>query len=186
MDDLKISHKMRHVVDTIIDIFEKQYGKIVVTHRSKRMCVRMEIEFTNNGEEKILMTEYLKEAIKAFPEDCSKTTKRPAASSTFEVNKTCAKLIKPNRKTCHSIVADKLLFVSGRARPDSKIHFPYLVRFLKQLLQYLFVTLNIPLTVSIDNMNILKTWEDAAYALHGNVHSHTGSAIVMGNPPNIL
>jgi len=37
-----------------------------------------------------------------------------------------------------------------------------------------------PLTLSIDNMSVLKTWVDAAYALHNDMRSHTGGAIMMG------
>jgi hypothetical protein len=37
-----------------------------------------------------------------------------------------------------------------------------------------------PLTLSIDNMSVLKTWVDAAYALQNDMRSHTGGAIMMG------
>jgi hypothetical protein len=36
-----------------------------------------------------------------------------------------------------------------------------------------------PLTLSIDTMSVLKTWVDAAYPLHMDMHSRTGGAIMM-------
>ena len=37
-----------------------------------------------------------------------------------------------------------------------------------------------PLTLSIDNISILKTWVDAAYTLHGNMTSQPGGIIMTG------
>ena len=37
-----------------------------------------------------------------------------------------------------------------------------------------------PLTLSIDNMSIMKTWVDASYAIHHDMRSHTGGNIMMG------
>jgi hypothetical protein len=51
---------------------------------------------------------------------------------------------------------------------------------LKRLLEYLTGTLKMPLTLSIDNMSVIKTWVDAAYALHGDIRSHTGGTVMMG------
>jgi hypothetical protein len=51
---------------------------------------------------------------------------------------------------------------------------------LKRLLQHIHCTINMPLTLSIDDMSIFKTWADAAHALHDDMHSHAGGAIVAG------
>jgi hypothetical protein len=119
--DACVANKMineRLVVDNIIALIEEQYGKMVVTHGNQRTYVGMDIEFTNDGEAKIFMTKYLKEAIDAFPEDCNTLAKAPAASHLFEVNDECARINEADIKKLHSIVA-KLLFVAKRARPDT-------------------------------------------------------------------
>jgi hypothetical protein len=58
VDDLKVSHVQRSVVVSIIAAFEGKYGKMIVTHGNKHKYVGMDIEFTNDGEAKILMTDY--------------------------------------------------------------------------------------------------------------------------------
>jgi hypothetical protein len=150
----------------------------------------MDIEFTKDGEAKILMTDYVKEAIEAFLEDCTKSVNTPASQYLFDVDKKCVKINEKDRKNLHSIVA-KLLFVAKRARPDTQLLIAFLTsrvtkvdeddwKKLKRLLEYLQGSLDMPLTLSIDNMIFLKTWIDAAYALHMDMRSHTGGAIMMG------
>ena len=49
-----------------------------------------------------------------------------------------------------------------------------------RLLQYCCGTIDMPLTISIEDMNVLKTWIDASYAIHGDMRSHTGRVVMMG------
>ena len=192
VDDLKVSHMEKDVVNDIIATIEKKYGKMTVTHGAKHTYVGMDIEFKGDGEVKILMIDYLKESIEAFPEDCTTANKvnTPAASHLFEVNEDCPKLNETDRKILHHIVA-KLLFVAKRARPDIQVPIAFLTsrvtkadeddwKKLKRLLQYLQSTIDMPLTLSIDNMSIIKTWVDASYAIHNDMRSHTGGTIMMG------
>ena len=41
-------------------------------------------------------------------------------------------------------------------------------------------TINMPLTLSINNLSVIKTWVDASYAIHPDRRSHTGGTIMMG------
>ena len=36
------------------------------------------------------------------------------------------------------------------------------------------------MTLSIDDMSIIKTWIDASYVVHADMRSHTGANIIMG------
>jgi hypothetical protein len=39
-----------------------------------------------------------------------------------------------------------------------------------------------PLTLEADGVNVVKWWvEDASYAIHANMRSHTGGAMSLGN-----
>eukprot|EP00980_Cylindrotheca_fusiformis_P012434 scaffold3050_cov161-Cylindrotheca_fusiformis.AAC.4 len=79
-----------------------------------------------------------------------------------------------------------------RARPDIQVPTSFLTgrvtkdddddwKKLKCLLKYLNNTLDLPLTLSIDNLCVVKTWVDAAFATHdNNMRSHTGGMINMG------
>jgi hypothetical protein len=189
MGDLKISHVQLSVVKDIISKIEGRYGKMVVTYGAKHTYVGMDIKYCKNGEVQIIMDTYLGEAIVEFPEDCTATASTPAATYLFEVND-CPNLSKPKRKILHSITA-KLLFVTKRARPDISVPITFLSsrvtkadeddwKKLKRLLQYIHGTINMPLTLSIDNMSIMKTWVDASYAIHHDMRSHTGGNITMG------
>lgn len=190
VDDLKVSHVQHAVVKQVISEVEKHYGQMVVTYGNKHTYVGMDIEYTGNGEAKITMISYLKEALDAFPEDCTANANTPAASHLFEVNQECPKISEPDRQNMHSIVA-KLLFVGKRARPDIQVPIAFLTsrvtkadqddwKKLKRMLQYIHSTIDMPLTISIDNMSIVKTWVDAAYATHDDMRSHTGGVIMMG------
>eukprot|EP00980_Cylindrotheca_fusiformis_P021016 scaffold8031_cov82-Cylindrotheca_fusiformis.AAC.1 len=90
------------------------------------------------------------------------------------------KLDEDDRKLLHSITA-KLLFVSRRARPgDIQVAIAFLTsrvtkadrddwKKLKRVLQYLNWTIDMPLTLSIDNLCVVKTWVDAAFATHDDM-----------------
>eukprot|EP00980_Cylindrotheca_fusiformis_P000255 scaffold55_cov113-Cylindrotheca_fusiformis.AAC.2 len=78
-----------------------------------------------NGEVKILMKDYLTEAINDFTEDCSRRAVTPAANHLFRVNKNAEKLDEEDRKLLHSITA-KLLFVPRRARLDIQVAIAFL------------------------------------------------------------
>eukprot|EP00980_Cylindrotheca_fusiformis_P025669 scaffold14401_cov140-Cylindrotheca_fusiformis.AAC.2 len=90
-----------------------------------------------------------------------------------------------------SSIMAKLLFVSRRARPDIQVAISFLTsrvtkadrddwKKLKRVLQYLNWTIDMPLTLSIDNLCVVKTWVDAAFATHDDMRSHTGGIISMG------
>jgi hypothetical protein len=125
-----------------------------------------------------------------FPEDCTGHAATPARNHLFKVKPTGTKLSEERRTLLHSITA-KLLFGSKRARPDSQVPISFLTSRvtkadvddwgkLKWLLTYLHGTIDIPLTLSIDDMCVVKTWMDAAFATHHDMQSHTGGYITMG------
>jgi hypothetical protein len=163
---------------------------MVVTRGNKHTYVGMDIEYTRNGEAQILMAEYITESINDFPEECSAHARTPAASHLFDIDVGSPTLLEERRKLLHSITA-KLLFVAKRARPDIQVPISFLSsrvtvadeddwKKLKRLLQYLHSTLSLPLTISIDNMSVIKTWVDAAYGVHNDMRSQTGGAVMMG------
>lgn len=190
VDDLKISHVDEHVVRQIISSIEARYGEMKQSHGPRHTYLGMKIEFTDDGEVLILMDDHLQEAIDLFPEDCKATAATPAATHLFNVNPTAIKLPEPNRKIFHSIVA-KLLWVSKRARPDILVALSFLTsrvtkaddddwKKLRRVLCYLHHTKHIAMTLSVDDLCVVKTWVDAAFAVHDDMKSHTGGYISMG------
>jgi hypothetical protein len=190
VDDLKISHAKEKVVDDVINMIEDKYGKMTVTRGNKHIYLGMDIEFIGNGEVTILMKDYITEAIDVFPEDCGEACTSPGTTGLFHVDEKAKLLPEPERKLLHSLVA-KLLFVSKRGRPDIQVPISFLTsrvtkadtddwRKLKRVLQYLKGTIDMPLTLSIDNLSIVKTWVDAAFGVHADMRSHTGGTIMLG------
>ena len=51
---------------------------------------------------------------------------------------------------------------------------------LKRLLQYLYGTVNLVLTLTADKLNIIKWFIDASHHVHPDFRSHTGSAMILG------
>jgi hypothetical protein len=163
---------------------------MTVTHGRDHSYVGMDIKYTDTGEAQVLMKQYIEEAIDSFPEDCSTPVLSPAAPHLFEVNDDCKRLSEDHRRILHSITA-KLLFVAKRARPDIQVPIAFLTsrvtnadqddwKKLKRLLEYLHGTSDMPLTLSIDNLTVVKSWVDASYAIHKDMRSHTGGIIMMG------
>eukprot|EP00980_Cylindrotheca_fusiformis_P011531 scaffold2712_cov143-Cylindrotheca_fusiformis.AAC.5 len=98
VDDLKISHVDKAVVENIVTQIEKPYGKMTVTRGNKHTYIGMDIEFPGNGEVKILMMDYIREAIEAFPEDCTRRAVTPATNSLFKINPDATKLPEEKRE----------------------------------------------------------------------------------------
>eukprot|EP00957_Ditylum_brightwellii_P088218 6719856-Ditylum_brightwellii.AAC.1 len=69
-----------------------------------------------------------------------------------------------------------ILFLTTRVEfPDKDI-----CEKLRMIILYLNGTLDMSLTLSIDNLNVPKWWVDGAYAVHPNMHGHTGIPMSLG------
>jgi hypothetical protein len=190
VDDLKISHVDPNVVTTIIKQLELKYGAMSITRGAKHTYVGINFEFNKNGTVQIEMHDYIKECIDEFPEEIKSSSNSPAAAHLFDVNDDCNKLSKEQSEIFHKIVA-KLLFLCKRARPDIQTAVAFLTtrvsksdlddwKKLKRCLQYLYGTIDLMLTISADNLTVIKWWVDASYAIHPNMKSHTGAALSLG------
>ena len=51
---------------------------------------------------------------------------------------------------------------------------------LKIMLQYINATINMKMTLSVDDLSIIKTRVDASYATHNDIKSHTVAIITLG------
>ena len=139
------------------------------------------------------MKPYLLESLAEFEEIGEKITSSkctPAAAYLFNVDEKAAPLSKKVAKRFHKIVA-KLLFVCCRGRPDINVAISYLtmrvsksnesdLRKLKRLMQYIYGTLDLVLKLSATSTTVIKWWIDAAYGVHDNMRSHTGTTMSMG------
>ena len=190
VDDLKISHADPQVVTDVITHLETFYGQLSTTRGNAHTYVGMYFEFPGDGTVKILMTDHLKDAVNDFPDSLDDKVTTPAADHIFTVNPDTEPLSEDQRRLLHKIVA-KLLFVSTRGRPDIHIPISFLTsrvtkadkddwKKLRRLISYIKNTMDLCLTLSAENMNVIKWWVDAAYAVRDDFKSQTGATMSFG------
>jgi hypothetical protein len=106
------------------------------------------------------------------------------------VNEDAEKLSEEGSTAFHNLVA-KTLYVSKRARLDISTAIAFLTtrvrapdiddwRKLSHLMEYLRVDRLCPLTMSADGSGVLMWYVNASFAIHPNMHSHTGGGLTMG------
>ena len=122
-----------------------------------------------------------------FKEDEKQET--PAGTNLLEEGKG-AKLDEKRKEIFHSFVA-KSLFLSKRARLDigptvailaSRVQNPNESDWNKLVrkMRYLHTTKKWHLTMSADDLRVIKWYVDASFAVHPDFRSHTGAVMTMG------
>jgi hypothetical protein len=125
-----------------------------------------------------------------MPERMDGTAKTPAAGHLFEVRDGTENLSTERAEVFHSTVA-KLLFLCKRGRPDIQTSIAFLCTRVKEptiddenkltrCIRYLRSTKGLVLRLRADNLNIVKWWIDASYAVNKDMMSHTGGVMSMG------
>ena len=189
VDDLKVSHVNKKVVDKVIKQLEGFFGQLTVTEGKEHTYVGMDITI-NNKKVEIHNIEYIKETFELFEDDIGPAAVTPANAHLFEVSDDRDALTSKKQRIFHSCVA-KLLFVAKRSRPDILTAISFLTTRvtkpnvddwgkLRRVLQYLKGSIQMRLTLAADSMTILKTWIDASYAPHHDMRSHTGGCSSFG------
>jgi hypothetical protein len=118
------------------------------------------------------------------------TATSPAADYLFKIVDGIETLDETTSEFFHATVA-KLLFLCKRGRPDTQTAIAFLCTRVQQptrhdynklarVIKYLRNTRNLVLRLSADNLNIIKWWVDASYAVHHDMRSHTGGTMSMG------
>jgi hypothetical protein len=187
------------VVTTILNLLDGRYGQEIVGGKRAPLTVTrgrthdylgMTLDYTENGVVKIDMRDYVSKILEELPKDMEGTATTPAASHLFQIRDESMKLDEEAAAFFHTTVA-KLLFLCKRGRPDlqtavvflcTRVHTPtHDVRTkLTRTMKYLRGTKHLVLRLRADNLNIVKWWVDAAFAVHNDMRSHTGGAMSLG------
>jgi hypothetical protein len=190
VDDTKISHVDPTVVTSIIDQLELRFDKMTVTRGLEHSFLGMKIRYTGKGIAIITMRQYLEEALSECGMDIVREVTTPAQRDLFDVNEKSPPLNKAEGIVFHSICA-KLLYISLRARVDILLPIAFLCTRvakstqqdqskLRRVLEYLKGTIDDEYVLGADNMASLRSWVDAAFAVHPDMKSHTGGVISFG------
>jgi hypothetical protein len=190
VDDNIITHEDVNIVSEVVTLIEARFGKMSVTRGKEHDFLGMNIVFNDDGTVAIGMKQYIREAINDFGEDVSKCVTSPATKALFTIDSDSTLLQQTQKERFHRIV-QKLLYLSHRGWPDIQLTISFLCTRvsrsttqdwakLKQLLQYLNDTNELRRILGADDLSVLQTWVDASYAVHEDMKSHTGGAILFG------
>jgi hypothetical protein len=194
VDDLKISHVEPNVVTQTIKQLETIFGAespLTITRGKIHDYLGMVIDFNTKGKVKITMKQYIESMLDELPSDMDGEAGTAAANHLFEVNmKNPIKLGEEKAEMFHHNTA-KLLFLCKRARPDIQTSIAFLCTRVKspdeddykkltRVMQYLRGTINLPLILEANSMNVIKWWVDASFAVHPDMKSHTGAMMTLG------
>ena len=191
VDDNKISHKDQAVVNDLIQRIEAKFGHMTKTQGDKHEFLGTKLHFDHqNKTVKVLMQSYIDETIHQSQLDVRQTAATPATKSMFDIDPNAAKLSLSEFERFQSVVC-KLLYVALCGRPDILIAVVFLASRvskatlqdqvkLKQLLEYLYGTYDLPLILGADDIQTMYTFVDASYAIHDDMESHTGGVITFG------
>ena len=194
VDDLKISHVDPAVVTDIIKLIEGEFGKeapLTVTRGKVHDYLGMKINFEIPGKVQFIMEDYVRTVLEESPADMSGEAATPAANHLFEVNSHSPTLLDKDKSDLFHHITAKLLFLCKRARPDIQTAVAFLCTRVKapdvddykklaRVIKYLRGTINMPLTLEAENLQLVKWWVDASFAVHDDMKSHTGGAMSLG------
>jgi hypothetical protein len=152
----------------------------------------MQLEYTDDGKCIVRMEDYTKEIIDGFPEAIEGSASTPATDHLFKVREGDGKKTLPEEQAnaFHRTVA-QLLFLSGRARRDIQTAVAFLTTRVKnpdeddwgkvkRVLKYLKGTQGLGLTLSLDNVGLIRWYVDASFATHDDCKGHTGAMMTLG------
>ena len=199
VDDLQISHVNSHVVTTIINALNKEYGDIMpltISRGKVHDYLGMVFDYSTEGQVLIQMYQYIRAVIEGAP-DRYKTgvgSATPAPSHLYDVRdpdkEKVVKLSEKMKDEYHSLTA-QLLYLSKRARPDLQTSIAFhCTRVLSpnedddlklaRTIRYLMATRHLPLILKVDKNGIVEWWVDASFAVHEDMRSRTGMHLSLG------
>ena len=184
VDDLKLSFAREDEINNVLSTLEKEYGKLDVQRGKVFEYLGLDISFEAEGVVSISATSHIDKALELYGSDIKAGAKTPASTGLFSVNKDSPPLEEGKRKIFHSVFAT-LLWVGTMARPDILVALSYLGKRttkandddgkkLERLLSYVKATRDMPLTLGIDNLQVIKWWADSSFGVHEDMKSHSG------------
>jgi hypothetical protein len=136
VDNFKLSHCKKKVMDTMIEYLHKEYesilkdgtGAMTVSRDKIHRYLGMNLNYNTQGQVNITMFDYIDKFLTAFDKAEPKgggTKTSAAPDSLFKVEESCKKLAQNKAMESHNLVA-KTLYVTKRARPDTCTAIAYL------------------------------------------------------------
>jgi hypothetical protein len=193
VDDLKVLHVSRKVVDEFIEQMEEEFGQETPLNKSRGKIhdyLGMTLDFTTPGTVVVTMVDYITAILKDAPDDMLGLAVTPAARHLFQVNSTPVMLNKSKAEIFVHLVM-QLLYLAQRSRPDIRTAVSFLCTRLRRpdvddyaklsrVIKYLRATTDLPLRLTGNNDGKVCWWIDASYATHDDMRGHTGGTMFLG------
>jgi hypothetical protein len=150
----------------------------------------MTIDFSKDGEVKVLMQDYIEGMLGASPEEMGGEAATPTANHLFTVNED-PELRDEKTSEMYHYNTGTLLFLSKHARLDIQVSVAFITTRVKvpdkddykklgRVMMYLRGTINMPLKLEADNLSWAKWWVNRSFTVHHDMKSHTGSTMILG------
>ena len=195
VDDLKSSHVNPKVNDKFLNWLNRKYGshgEVKATRGPVHDYLGMTFDFSTKGKVQVHMIDYIKSMVSEFPyqDELKQKVSTAAPPDLFSAGNSDNLLDKARAEVFHTFVA-KGLFACKRARPDihpaiatlcTQVKAPTVEDWNKllHLLAFLQLTVTDPLILSAKNLQVIKYFVDAAFAVHPDFKSHTGGIMTYG------
>ena len=190
VDDLMITSTDSDMIESLAVGLAKRYGDITRKDGPIVNYLGMVFDLTVRGVAKVTMTGYVDDMLKEV--GTSKGARTPATEGLFEVRPDALTVSEGLRVMFHRHVA-KMLYLAKRARPDCLTAVAFLatrvtkctvddLAKLDRLMRYVWATRErgIVFTPGASGI-VVSVLIDAAYGVHADGRSHTGSCIVVGD-----
>jgi hypothetical protein len=150
----------------------------------------MILDFTQDGALKIKMKCYIQGMLDEFPFEVKPSQTTPWTEKLFKVQEDAKKLDEERRSIFHTFVM-KAMFTCKRARPDIEPAISFLSsrvndpnkgdwKKLLRVMSFMKGTTDDVLTLEADDTTTLTWYIHVAFAVHGDMKSHTGAVFTMG------
>lgn len=189
VDDLFITSTSVDMIESLSEGLRKRYGEISKTSGTVLNYLGMVFDLSHPGEARVTMRGYVEELL--LSTGVTGGARTPATDGLFEQRADAQPVSDAEQKRFHRAVA-RLLYLAKRARPDTLTTVAYLatrvtrctthdVEKLGRLLRYVNHTKERGVILRIGKLGVhVSVYIDAAYGVHHDKKSHTGSAVVVG------
>jgi len=195
VDDIMSSHVDTTVNDRFHEWLNKMYGgfgEVKATRGKLHTYLGLIFDYRTKGKVRIDMRRYMRKMVSEFEKKYVLTDKAssPAANDLFGLDPKSPKIDKEMREDFHTFTA-KGLFAAKRGRPDTGTSISMLTTRVRspsvddwnklvRYMQYVKRTQDDVLTLSADNLHVIKWYVDASFAVHPDFRSHTGAVMTYG------
>ena len=195
VDDIMSSHANKKVNDEFLVWLNKKYGKfgeVTATRGKVHPYLGLIFDYRKKGKLQIDMCKYMHLMVVDFEKKyiLNNRTTAPAPNYLFGNDPDSPKIDDKMREDFHSFTA-RGLFAAKRGRPDTctaisvlttRVRTPSVDDWNKlvRYLQYVKHTQDDVLTLSADDIHVIKWYVDASFAVYPDFKSHTGAFMTYG------